>query len=750
MKIDIGTTILLLGFMSLVLVLVLLYLYLVNKTYKIILWWFLWASAQLLGLLCMLLPDFPGGRQTIMMVQNLMFILSAVFLYIGIARFMESKVNFRLTMAILTAFILTFAYFLFIHEIFQVRVIIFSITIAAFALMTLLALNWSYTIYPKYSLYLLAAVITSHGVLFLFRAAWVIRGDFATNVFETNLFNFITLFDGLVLSILMAVSFIIMLHQRGHKDLLDARKEIESREARFRVLIENMNEGVAIHQMIYNEKGEAVNYRIVEVNRAYESILGIMKNHAAGELATELYRTDKAPYLDEYASVVSNLNPIFFETFFERKNQYFSISAVPVSNEYFATIFLDITQNKTLKEKLERSLAISERSREILLSILEDQKMIQQSLEDSNALLSLFIKHSPIYAYIKEVKPDKSRVLKASDNFIDMIGIPASEMNGKTMQELFPPDFAKTMTDDDWHVVSQNAILRQDEFLNGRSYTTIKFPIFMGSRSLLAGYSIDITDRISAEKEIKKLNETLERRITLRTAQLEASNEELEAFSYSVSHDLRAPLRHINGYISLFLENYYDHVPEKGQHYLKSILLAVRQMGNLIDDLLLFSRIGRQEMNMELVDMNAVLQEALTALEPDTNGRKIEWSVKDLPEVTGDPKLLRQVWINLISNAVKFTQKQQTARIKIGYKKTPDEFEFYISDNGVGLDMKYAQKLFGVFQRFHPADEFEGTGIGLANVKRIVNKHGGRVWAEATVGKGAQFYFSLMKPYVTK
>jgi PAS domain S-box-containing protein len=249
------------------------------------------------------------------------------------------------------------------------------------------------------------------------------------------------------------------------------------------------------------------------------------------------------------------------------------------------------------------------------------------------------------------------------------------------------------------------------------------------------------SELIIANKELAFQNEEKQKL----TDELILANKELETFSYSVSHDLRAPLRHINGYVDLLLSRFYDSLPEKGRHYLDNIADSSRKMGTLIDDLLQFSRIGRQEKRLVDLDMNIIVHEVLVSIKQDNQERNIEWRIARLPQVYGDKALLHLVWTNLLSNAVKFTRAREKTIIEINVLDENDAFIFSIHDNGVGFDMQYAQKLFGVFQRLHPTDEFEGTGIGLANVHHIILRHGGRTWAEAEPDKGATFYFSLPK-----
>lgn len=277
-------------------------------------------------------------------------------------------------------------------------------------------------------------------------------------------------------------------------------------------------------------------------------------------------------------------------------------------------------------------------------------------------------------------------------------------------------------------------------------------------KDLFRLYNINLDDL----RDVKELLDLANKKQVVKQAELDSVNKEvtlqkkekelrieatkeLEAFSYSVSHDLRAPLRHISGYVELLLTRYYEQLPEKAKHYLDSIAGSARQMDELINNLLEFSRTGRKEVQHADVDMNVLIDEIVGQIKTDNSHRHIKWQIARLPLVACDEAMISQVWKNLLNNAVKFTCNREKAVIKIDVTDNPPEYVFSVSDNGVGFDLKYAQNLFGVFQRLHSTKDFEGTGIGLALVRSIILKHQGLIWAEAEPDKGATFYFSLPK-----
>jgi len=344
----------------------------------------------------------------------------------------------------------------------------------------------------------------------------------------------------------------------------------------------------------------------------------------------------------------------------------------------------------------------------------------------------------------------------ARDGKITDVNRTTEIVTGLSRQELIATDFCDYFTDPDRARTGYQQVFREGSVRDYElairhrdGHTTpvlYNASVYRDEGGQITGVfaaARDITERKQAEQALRTLNETLEQRVAQRTAELEASNKELEGFTYSVSHDLRAPLRHIDGFSRMLLEEGDAGLSDNARRYLDRIREGTKQMGQLVDDLLNLARLGRREMSPQVTGLSSLAEEAVGEMKKENPGRSIEWKVGPLPFVECDPGLMKQVFVNLLSNAVKYTRPRSAARIEVGALNQDDQTVIFVRDNGVGFSMKYADKLFGVFQRLHRPEDFEGTGIGLATVQRILHRHGGRAWAEAELDKGATFYFTL-------
>jgi PAS domain S-box-containing protein len=376
------------------------------------------------------------------------------------------------------------------------------------------------------------------------------------------------------------------------------------------------------------------------------------------------------------------------------------------------------------------------------------ESQLKASFQEIGDLKSALDEHD-----IVGITDPQGKITYVNDKFCAISKYSREELMGRDHRILnsghHPKEFMRGL----WTTITQGRVWHgeiKNKAKDGSYYwvdaTIVPFLDDQGKPRQYVAIRTDITERKAAEEKIARLNAELEQRIVERTAQLQTANLELQAFSYSVSHDLRAPLRHVSGFVDLLQKEAGPSLSEKCHCHLRMICQAVKRMGELIDDLLAFSRIGKSEMQTTEVNLDQLVQETLGDFQADTQKRNIVWEIHPLPAVRGDRALLRLALVNLMSNAVKFTSARARAKIEIGCAPSAgDETVIFIRDNGAGFDPRYAGKLFGVFQRLHSQDEFEGTGIGLANVQRIIHRHGGRTWAEGAVDGGATFYFSIPK-----
>ena len=388
-----------------------------------------------------------------------------------------------------------------------------------------------------------------------------------------------------------------------------------------------------------------------------------------------------------------------------------SVTKDPSGRELAFVTVNDVTARREAEEALRESDA---RSRTTLDRMLEGCQIID---------------HDYRYVYVNEAAAQHGRRER-------------SELVGHTMMEAYPGIEATPLF----------AVLR--ECMQTRATRTLEnaFTYPDGARAVfelvvqpvpegILVASIDVTAQRLAQESVLQLNATLEDRVTQRTVQLEQANKELEAFSYSVSHDLRAPLRAIDGFSHALLDEHAADLPEEAKRYILTIRHNAQRMGALIDDLLMFSRLSRLPIKARTIDMNLLVRTSFDEL--TQRGKPVELRVADLPFSLGDPALLKQVWINLLANAVKYTERVTAPLVEVGAEVVDGEQSYFVRDNGTGFDMRFVGKLFGVFQRLHRDDEYERTGVGLAIVKRVIDRHGGRVWADGAMGRGATFHFTL-------
>jgi PAS domain S-box-containing protein len=378
---------------------------------------------------------------------------------------------------------------------------------------------------------------------------------------------------------------------------------------------------------------------------------------------------------------------------------------------------------------------------------ITERKRLEATLQESEEKFRTMANSIPQLAWIARAD---GYIFWFNQRWYEYTGTTLEQVEGWGWQSVYDPRVIMTVIEKWQGAINAGKPFEMEFPLRGadgrlRTFLTRVQPLKDAAGRVLQwfGTNTDVEQLKQAEEKIQRANNELEHRVMMRTAELQAANKELEAFSYSVSHDLRAPLRAVNGFARIVMDRFGSQVPADALEYLERVCNGAKRMGELIDDLLRFSNLGRQPMLLRDVDSVKLVQDVLHESAPQWEGRQIDIRVGKLPACHGDVALLRQVWVNLISNAIKYTGRREAAVIEIGCERKSKENVFFVRDNGTGFNMQYAKKLFGVFQRLHLSEEFEGTGVGLAIVQRIVHRHGGRVWAEAVEGQGATFYFSI-------
>ncbi|MCE9600509.1 MAG: PAS domain S-box protein [Spirochaetia bacterium] len=477
---------------------------------------------------------------------------------------------------------------------------------------------------------------------------------------------------------------------------------------RLTTTLENMNDGFFTIDR---------SWRFTYINKEFENLLQRPRAQIIGKgIWDEFKEAIGGPSYRNYHVAMTENRAVSFEEFFPPVGLWFEASAYPTADG-LAVYFRDITGKKQAAEKLR-----------------ESEELFSTAFHSSPAAIAINRRRDLIN-------------LEVNESFLNVFECKHHDIVGHTLIEagLLDLETLKMLRDQLNQTGSVEGLEVSAKTKSGRHLflnLSIRVIELRGETCAVSTF-VDITERRNAERKIQELNVDLEERVAQRTMQLEVANKELEAFSYSVSHDLRSPLRAMNGFSQALVEDYGDVLPEGAKKFAATIRASAERMGALIDDLLAFSRFGRASLKHESVDMTKMVREVFDALALEREDRRIDFVCGPIQPCQGDPALLRHVWTNLISNAVKFTRNTPEARILIASRQDDRETIYSVADNGAGFDMQYVDKLFGVFQRLHRADEFEGTGVGLAIVNRIVSRHGGRIWAESKINAGSTFYFTI-------
>ncbi len=535
---------------------------------------------------------------------------------------------------------------------------------------------------------------------------------------------------------------------------LEERRERAAREAseaRYRSLFEQMLDSYAVHEMIFDARGKPVDYRFLDVNPAFERLLGRRRSEIVGRTVRELMPDVEPFWIDTYGEIVHTGVGRRFEQYSEVFDRLFEVVAYRPAEGQFATLFSDITERRRAEEALRRLTAeleqrVRERTGELevmnanLNREVAERRIAEQRIADALRFNETLLGASSIGIAAYRASGECITINPAAAKAIGASVAQARQQNFRELESWRHTGLLQVADEALDEGREKNRAIHVVTSFGKEVWLECRFIPFTaaGEPHLLLIFD-DVTERKHAEQAIRDLNESL----AARTAQLETANRDLEGFSYSVSHDLRTPLRAIDGFSRILVEEYSAQLDEEALRLLGIIRDNTEQMGQLIEDILEFSRMGRFEIKAAEVDMTTLVDGAWQELRQTLDGRRVRFELEPLPKAYGDPAMLRRVVTNLLVNALKFTRPREETLITVGGSTDGAEARYFVRDNGVGFDMRYYDRLFGVFQRLHAADEFPGTGIGLAIIKRIISRHRGRVWAEGKVGEGATFFFTL-------